>query len=382
MVQGRRIAQWVLAAALLLCGLLIACRTLFGPLTFPFSLKSPMNVEGWFGLSAILLVLIQSRRGAVGPRLGSLIQWDAFAVAAIACLTASAFYRAAGFYFLSDDFILLKYAKSFSYNFHSLFATPGGDGFYRPLAYVSMAITSSWAGVSPVYWHWIGFALHAANCILVFLLARALGLPRLASAFAATLFAVHGTRPEAVIWVAARSDLLATFFVLIALVAFIVSWREARWSVLLRILSLLSMVLAFFSKESSYTFPLALVVFLASNGGLRTRRGWYSLAPFFAVAAGMLAWRWILFGGIGGYLNAAGQPQALSPGFLPVLKIFALRLWAVLFFPINWSLQPSVLLGIFLVFYVVALFWLLRAQVPWRDVFVSIGFLFVLALPL
>src|ERR1700675_2551033 len=170
MVQGRRIAQWVLVAALLLFGLLIICRTLFGPLTSPFSVKSPMNVEGWFGLSAILLVLIQSRRGAVGPRLGSLIQWDAFAVAAIACLTASAFYRAAGFYFLSDDFILLKYAKSFSYNFHSLFATPGGDGFYRPLAYASMALTSSWAGVSPVNWHWIGFALHAANSILVFFL--------------------------------------------------------------------------------------------------------------------------------------------------------------------------------------------------------------------
>jgi protein O-mannosyl-transferase len=377
MVQGRRIARRVLAAALLLCGLLIVCRTIFGPLTFPFSLKSPMNVEGWFGLCAILLVVIQSRtrNGAVGPWLN---RWDAFAVAAITCLTASAFYRAAAFYFLSDDFILLKYAKSFSYNFHSLFATPGGDGFYRPLAHVSMALTSSWAGVSPVYWHWIGFALHAANSILVFFLARALRLPRLASAFAAALFAVHGTRPEAVIWVAARSDLLATFFVLIALVSFIISWNRP---VLWRTVSLVSMILAFFSKESSYTFPLVLLVFLASNGGLRTRRGWYSLAPFFAVAAGMLVWRWILFGGIGGYLNAAGQPQALSPGVLPVLKIFALRLWAVFFFPVNWSQQPEVSFAILTGLYVLALFWLFTARITSSHLFVSIGFLIVLALP-
>jgi hypothetical protein len=379
MVQARRIAQWVLTGALLLCGLLIASRTLAGP----FSVKSPMNVEGWFGLSAILVALLPSRdrKGAVGPQRNNLNRWDAFAVFAIACLVASAFWRAADFYFLSDDFILLKYARSFSYNFHTLFATPGGDGFYRPLAYASMAWASAWAGVNPAYWHWIGFALHAVNSILVFFLAWTLGLPRLASAFAAALFAVHGTRPEAVIWVATRSDLLASFFVLIALITFILSWNGARWSLLLRVLSLLSMFLAFLSKESSYTVPLVLMAFLASNGGLRTRRGWYSLAPFFAVAGGMLVWRWILFGGIGGYLNSAGQPEALSLGVLSVLKTFALRLWAVLFFPINWSQQPDLVFGIVTVFYLVALLWLLKAQVAWRDVLLPIGFLLVLALP-
>jgi hypothetical protein len=380
MDQARRIAQWVLATALLLCGLLIASRTLLGPLI----IKSPMNVEGWFGLSAILLAFLLPSRGrkeAVGPQRDNLNRWDAFAVFAIAFLVAAVFWQAAAFYFLSDDFILLKYARSFSYNFHALFATPGGDGFYRPLAYVSMGLTSAWAGADPAHWHWIGFALHAVNSILVFFLAWTLGLPRLASAFAAALFAVHGTRPEAVIWVATRSDVLATFFVLIALITFILSWNEARWRVLLGGVSLLSMFLAFLSKESSYTAPLVLVVFLASNGGLRTRRGWYSLAPFFAVAAGMLVWRWILFGGIGGYLNSAGKPEALSFGLLPVLKTFALRLWAVLFFPINWSKQPGLLFGIVMVFYVGALLWLLKSQVTRRDVLLPIGFLLLLALP-
>jgi len=384
MDQARRIAQWVLATALLFCGALIAWRTLAGPLI----IKSPMNVEGWFGLSTILLAYLpmvflprRDRKGAVGPQRDNLNHWDAFAVFAIAFLVAAVFSRAANFYFLSDDFILLKYARSFSYNFHALFATPGGDGFYRPLAYASMAWTSAWAGVNPANWHWIGFAMHAANSILVFFLAWTLGLPRLASAFAAALFAVHGTRPEAVIWVATRSDLLATFFVLIALITFILSGNEARWPLLLQAVSLSSMFLAFLSKESSYTVPLVLVVFLAANGGLRTRRGWYSLAPFFAVAAGMFVWRWILFGGIGGYLDAAGQPEALSLGVLSVLKTFALRLWAVLFFPINWSRQPGLVFGIVTVFYLVALLWLLKTRVTRRDVLLPIGFLFALALP-
>jgi len=380
MVQARRVAQRALAAALLFCGLVIVCRILLGPLTFPLSVKSPINVEGWFGLSAILLALTRAKRGA-RTKPDSLNAWDALAAALIACVVAGAFWRAASFYFLSDDFILLKYARSFSSNFQALFATPGGDGFYRPLAYASMALTSAWAGANPASWHWIGFALHAMNSILVLLLARALGWTRLSSALAAVLFAVHGTRPEAVIWVATRSDLLATFFVLAALVSFIASWNEVRWSALFRAVSLLSMLLAFFTKESSYTFPLVLAVFLVSNGGLKTRRGWYALAPFFAVAAGFLAWRWILFGGVGGYLNASGQPEALSLSLLPILKTFALRLWAVLFFPINWTQQPGVLLGIVTVLYVIALLWLLKAQAPWHDIVVPIGFLLVLALP-
>src|SRR6266436_6460768 len=110
MVQARQIAQWLLTATLLICGLVIACRTLVGPLTFPLSVKSPINVEGWFGLSAILLALTHAKRGpllygrgsdggvpshdrkgAVGPQRYNLNRLDAFAVAAIACLVAGAF---------------------------------------------------------------------------------------------------------------------------------------------------------------------------------------------------------------------------------------------------------------------------------------------------
>src|SRR5882762_2381642 len=99
MLQARRIAQWVLAATLLFCGLVIACRTLVGPLTFPLSVKSPINVEGWFGLSAILLALLRAKqrplpygrgsdvgvpsrdlKGAVGQQRCKLNRLDAFAV--------------------------------------------------------------------------------------------------------------------------------------------------------------------------------------------------------------------------------------------------------------------------------------------------------------
>jgi len=59
--------------------------------------------------------------------------------------------------------------------------------------------------------------------------------------------------------------------------------------------------------------------------------------------------------------------------FWQCLKTFALRLWAVLFFPVNWSQQPGLVFGIVMVFYLVALLWLLKAQVTWRDVLVPVG---------
>ena len=126
----------------------------------------------------------------------------------------------------------------------------------------------------------------------------------------------------------------------------------------------MAMCLAFISKESSYTFPLLPGVWLAVNGGLKERRGWYALAPFFAAAACVLALRWALFGGIGGYRDAAGAPQALSVALIPVLKTFALRLWAVLFFPINWSIEPGTVFGIVTILYLASL---LPAFVGWDS---------------
>jgi hypothetical protein len=63
----------------------------------------------------------------------------------------------------------------------------------------------------PTGWHALNLALHGANSILVCLLARRMRLAPVAAWFAGALFAVHGIRPEAVVWIAGRFDLLAFF---------------------------------------------------------------------------------------------------------------------------------------------------------------------------
>ena len=382
MLPAKQAARWTLVVALGVFGALIAARTLIGPFSVPFPVRSPINVESFFGLAFLLLVLVQTTRSQSVQRvLRPLGGFDGLAVVGIVLIIVAAYWRAAGFYFLSDDFIIIRSSLSWP-ALRTVFTIGGGDGFYRPLGHVSNALTAAWAAANPAYWHAAEIALHAVNSTLIFQLAWTLGLSRPAALFAAALFAVHGSRPEPVIWIAARFDLLATMFVLLGLVAFIRSWDASGGAaVVYRAIAWLAMSCGFLSKETAYTFPLLLVVFLASRGALWTKRAWYALAPFVAAAIALLLWRWRLFGGIGGYLNQAGEPAALSLSFVPALKALALRLWAVLFFPINWDISPGPLLGLLMIIYVAALIWLARAQVPWRGVVVSLGFLLLMSLP-
>jgi len=342
-----------------------------------------MNVESFFGLAVLLLLLTRGTPDSEEPerRYAGLTRRDAAVVALIVLTVAVAFWKTIHFSFLSDDFIIVKHARSW-HGLRDAFTVVGADRFFRPLTFAYLAWVATWAGFDPALWRAIELGLHAANSCLLFILARTLGLPRFAACFAAALFALHASQPETVVWIAGRADLLATFFVLLGLIFFIRSWDDSwRTRLFFRLASFAAMCLAFLCKESSYTFPLLVGLWLAVNGGLKDRRGWFALAPFFAAAACLLAWRLILFGGIGGYVDAAGRSQALTVGFVPVLKVFGLRLWAVLFFPINWSIPPGAVLVIVTTFYLAALCWLSSAPVRRRDLLLTLGWLLALALP-
>ena len=125
---------------------------------------------------------------------------------------------------------------------------------------------------------------------------------------------------------------------------FIRSYEAASTGYLYALASLVCMVLAILSKESAYIFPLLLVVFLIAKRDL-SRRRLGVLIPFFVTAVALFAYRWWLFGGIGGYRDPhTGQSQVLTLGF-STLKALALRLWTALYFPINWSKEPGAWAG-------------------------------------
>jgi hypothetical protein len=375
----KKTTRYALLSGVAVLGFVVVVRMLFGPFDRPLQVRTPLNPEGWLGLALTVLLLTGS--GGKGSKERQWGWWDAIAVTALSGATVAAFWRTIHFYFLSDDFIIVKYSNTFHLAFRPLFAPAWGDGFYRPIGNVSLVVTSLWAGFNPLAWHATALAIHCANVGLVFLLATRLSMRRLASSFAAALFAFHGTRPEAATWIAGRFDLVATFFVLAGLLLFLHSCAEAhRTGYLSQTLSLVCMVLAILSKESAYVFPLLLLLLLAAQRDL-SRNRINAVIPFFVTAGALFAYRLWLFGGLGGYRNPrTGESEALIFG-LSTLKVLAVRVWTALYFPINWSAEPETYLAVLTVSYIAALMLLAKSRPDRRLLTFGLGFVLVSVLP-
>ena len=96
---------------------------------------------------------------------------------------------------------------------------------YDPELYIPMTLLSYKAehalwGESLTLTHITNMILHILNAVLVLLLIRELTRETWISFLTALLFAVHPLQTEAVMWIAARKDLLSAFFFLMTLLAY------------------------------------------------------------------------------------------------------------------------------------------------------------------
>lgn len=210
-----------------------------------------------------------------------------------------------------------------------------GDFFFRPLGYLSFWIDAHWAGASPLRWHAWSVFLHLLNTALVYVLARRVSFQKFASLSAALFFGLHGSRPEAVAWVAARFDLLAAFFSLLALYCATRYFEHRIWPALLTVFT----AAALLNKESAYCLPLLVpgVLLLRS----RERRISIPSALVLLTCAATFLYRTWIVRGIGGYGAEAGSPAILHFSLIRSLNALFFREWALLFFPVNWSESPG-----------------------------------------
>ncbi len=344
--------------------------------------RAILNIETAFALAMLLALLWRAGAGPLAP--SRFANWgDAARMSAVAVLTIVVFWRAAHIYFLSDDFVLVNMAREFQASpgagkYWAMFTRGGGDGFFRPLGYLSLFWTWPWAGFDPARWHAVGLALHVANALLVYMLASSVGFSKNFAWFASALFALDAAHPEAAVWIAGRFDVLSTLFVLISLIAFVHLWEKP--SVAAALVSVLAMVLGILSKESAYAAPLMMLVYAASRPGSFSRRIRF-LAPFFALAIALFAFRWMLQGGIGGYVTAQGAPQIFALNPISAAKALALRLWAILFFPMDWE-KATTWLTIAAILYAlawVAIAW--KPAGPRRRLWLALGLTLAAAIP-
>ena len=326
---------------------------------------SLLNAQGWFGLSLTMLVFVMSTRSPAKEP-AALDRRDVLYAALMSALAVAACWRVLGIGFLSDDFILVRRALKEEFWLAATFTQGGGDGFYRPLGNLSFHLTAALAGGNAVLWHAGSLAIHATNTALLFLLARKFGLTKSAASMAAALFAIHGTRPEAVAWIAARFDLIMLFFVLCGLLLY---QCEGIWA---PVLALICMVCALLTKEAAYAFPLLLLLLGPARKTI----------PFFLGAGALFAYRWTLLGGIGGYRSAGtDDAAALHFGILPVMKVLGLRLWSVLYLPINRAVEQQTILIILTIVYMGILIFAAGQRIDRRQWTRAVLFLLAACIP-
>jgi hypothetical protein len=152
--------------------------------------------------------------------------------------------------FFDDDFQWL--VGSWSFRPAQLVAFGSMNHFYRPMIDIYFAVMTPVTDGSPVLFHEASIALHAANVLVIFALARRIGGSDLFGFSAALFFAVQPSDIDAIAWVGALAEALGALFGCLSLLWFF-WWRDdgqPRW----RTLSVIAFALALLTHESSVVF--------------------------------------------------------------------------------------------------------------------------------
>lgn len=161
--------------------------------------------------------------------------------------------------------------------------------YYRPIHTLVSVIDYQIWGLNPFGYHLTNTLIHLVNSVLIFFLAVRLTKNDIASIIAAMIFAAHPIHTEAVTFISARVDLLASLFLFVSFLLYIKSREEKGGGVLFYALSLFAFLLALLSKEMALTLPLLIAVyaFVFEEKGKRVLRA----APFFGVLLAYVLFR-------------------------------------------------------------------------------------------
>ena len=194
-----------------------------------------------------------------------------------------------------DDYFQLAFARlvgsPWSLFTHDHFA-PAPGSVFRPLGYASMWLGVRLFGVDYAAHAWSDITLHATVSVALFTLLRTLRVAALPSLLATLAFALHPAASGAALWWSARFDLLATLFVLVALVA-AVKHRDTGGRTSL-IVALLAVLAAMLSKEIGLVGAAAMAALWLQRaivGPAERRRGLQACAAVAICASIYLAWR-------------------------------------------------------------------------------------------
>jgi len=159
---------------------------------------------------------------------------------------------------------------------------------YNPLVILSFAVEYKFSGLNPATFHVVNLIIHLINSLFVFWLIFLVSKNNLVSLFTALLFSVHPLHVEAVAWIAARKEVLYSFFYLASIISYLY-YRKNECKPVYLIISLLLFLLSVLSKPVAVTLPAILILldwyldgkFELKN--LKNKIGYIALAVAFGI---------------------------------------------------------------------------------------------------
>jgi len=168
----------------------------------------------------------------------------------------NAFYTSWGHW---PDLFTQKYSTTSSMGQESKAVYHSGSVAYRPVLSSTYFWDYSLWKLNPFGYHLDNLLLHTINTILVYLILIQICQDPALALFSACLFCVHPTKVEAVASIGYRADLLACFWQLLSLLAFIYYRLRKRKSYFAGCLAFY--FLALFTKESAIIMPLVFMAY-------------------------------------------------------------------------------------------------------------------------
>src|SRR5437899_2732364 len=214
------------------------------------------------------------------------------------------------FYFVSEDFEHLAVARlpvlpTLS---HLLFQGQLG-AFLRPVGFATIFIDYHLWQQWPVGYHLTNLTIHLATIAGLYCFCTYVGTGTEIAFCAALIYAVMPIHAEPIAWMGARFDLLCACLTVWA-AAFYVKFRTTGGRGA-HLASLACFFLAVLSKENGFVLPLLLIMaewLLLPNRRLR------AVLAMSASAVGLFVYRWLVLGGIGGYIDPGGRPITFDIG--------------------------------------------------------------------
>lgn len=290
--------------------------------------------------------------------------------------------------FLLDDYNLVRdnvYIRSFSHTpkilSRDIGAASGEEyNYYRPLQMFTYMIDYSLWKLDVRGYHLTNILLHISTVLALYRLIFMIFEDRILSLFMSLLFLVHPIHTEAVVFISARDNSLATLFILLCFISYTTLLHKQDLGSYL--LTLLCYTLALLSKETSLMLPVLLLLY---HYTFKKKIKVGAFVCIVSTACGYILLRLTLLRSSAFRVPGINEVFEKIPGFFAALTDYAANL-ALPFHlhlslrekPFCWS-NPKVLVGMAIL--ISLLMYALRMRNRNRLIFFCVAWFFVGLLP-